>query len=167
MLLKQLEKKDWDLFITLNQESFQKGFEDYFGKTNDIIIPKEDIINSLNAIGSQAFLAYENNEVVGGVCVVIDTNTNMNHLDILFVKAGIESKGIGFKIWKLIENMYPTTKVWYTCTPYFDKRNIHFYVNKCGFHITKYITRYSNNELPDNFIGDNGEGMFEFEKIIK
>ena len=35
----------------------------------------------------------------------------------------------------LIEEQYPETKIWATHTPYFEKRNIHFYVNKCGCHI--------------------------------
>ena len=30
------------------QEAFQKGFEDVFGKTEDIILPEKDIDNSLN-----------------------------------------------------------------------------------------------------------------------
>ena len=34
--------------------------------------------------------------------------------------------------------MYPETKQWKTCTPYFEKRNIHFLVNKCGFQIDQF-----------------------------
>ena len=41
-------------------------------------------------------------------------------------------------MWDEIEKMHPYTKVWETCTPYFEKRNIHFYVNKCGFHIVEF-----------------------------
>lgn len=57
--------------------------------------------------------------------------------------------------------MYPNTKIWKTCTPYFDKRNIHFYVNKRKFHIVKYLL-----EQEEGFNGDAGQGMFEFEKVI-
>ena len=32
-----------------------------------------------------------------------------------------------------IEKKHPNTKVWETVTPYFEKRNIHFYVNLCNF----------------------------------
>ena len=32
------------------QEAFQKGFEDVFGKTEDIILPEKDIDNSLNQL---------------------------------------------------------------------------------------------------------------------
>lgn len=79
--------------------------------------------------------------MVGGAVVVIDKSTQHNHLDLLFVKNGIQSKGIGKKIWFELEEMYPGTKVWETCTPYFDRRNIHFYVNVCGFHITEFSMR--------------------------
>ena len=36
----------------------------------------------------------------------------------------------------------PETEVWETCTPYFEKRNIHFYVNKCGFQIDQFWCEY-------------------------
>lgn len=66
-------------------------------------------------------------------------------------------------IWDEVEKRHPNTKIWETCTPYFDKRNIHFYVNKCGFHIVEYI----RNMNEEGFIGDGGEGMFEFRKYMK
>ena len=39
------------------QEAFQKGFEDVYGKTDDIILPEKDIDRSLNAEGSAAYKA--------------------------------------------------------------------------------------------------------------
>lgn len=163
--LVRLDKEHENLFIEMNQESFQKGFEDYFGKTDKIVIPREDILNSLNAEGSNAYLAIENGEIVGGVCVVINNETNENDLHILFVKNGIQSKGIGFTIWNEIEKMFPNTKIWRTCTPYFDQRNIHFYVNKCKFHIVEFNNSHHPSEnISEDFIGDGGQGMFEFEK---
>jgi catechol 2,3-dioxygenase-like lactoylglutathione lyase family enzyme len=65
-------------------------------------------------------------------------------------------------------NFTPDTKVWETCTPYFEKRNIHFYVNKCGFHIVKFINEKNfEPDMPEDFIGDGGEGIFVFEKTMK
>ncbi len=53
-----------------------------------------------------------------------------------YVKHGVQSKGI----------------VWETGTPYFERRNIHFYVNKCGFHIVEYY----NEKHPDPYMqGDD------------
>ena len=161
MKLIKLENKDIELFININQDAFQKGFETYYGPSKEIIIPRENILGSLNTKGSNAYLAYENDEAVGGVCVVINEETNINELHLLFVKPGIQSKGIGFAIWNEIEKMYPNTKVWKTCTPYFDKRNIHFYVNKCKFHIVEFLL-----EQEEGFNGDAGQGMFEFEKVM-
>ena len=59
----------------------------------------------------------------------------------------------------MIEEKYPETKIWETCTPYFEKRNIHFYVNKCKFHIVEYI-KENNIEV----IGDFYE-IYEMTKI--
>ena len=60
--------------------------------------------------------------------------------------------------------------VWETCTPYFEKRNIHFYVNKCKFHIVEFY----NDFLQDQSITENqkelNEGpdeMFRFVKVCK
>lgn len=54
--------------------------------------------------------------------------------------------------------MYPDVTLWETCTPYFEKRNIHFYENRCGFHIVEFY----NANHPDNN-ADSSE-MFRFEK---
>lgn len=134
-----LEKHDITEFKRLAQESFQKGFEDEFGKSKEVILPDKDIEESLNGKGSFSYKVVKNSEIIAGVIVNINTETNHNHLDILFTKVGIQSKGIGMFIWNEIEKLYPDTKVWETVTPYFEKRNIHFYVNKCGFKIVEFI----------------------------
>ena len=88
-----------------------------------------------------------------------------NHLDLLYVKSGVQGKGIGKSIWYAVEKLYPDTKVLETCTPYFEKRNIHFYVNICGFHITEFFNeKHPMLDTPDDFIGDGNEGMFVFQK---
>ena len=63
------------------------------------------------------------------------------------------SKGIGYAAWQEVERLYPDTKVWETCTPYFETRNIHFYVNKCGFHIVEFF----NSHHPDPHDPETGE----------
>jgi len=85
----------------------------------------EKLEESLNAEGAFSYKIVENNEIIAGVIVNINTETNHNHLDILFTKVGIQSKGIGMFIWNEIEKLYSDTEVWETVTPYFDKRNIH------------------------------------------
>ena len=85
------------------QEAFQKGFEDVYGQTDDIILPEKDIDRSLNAEGSAAYKAVVDGETVGGAVVVIDKKTQHNHLDLLYVKYDTQTKGIGFAIWNTID----------------------------------------------------------------
>ena len=62
--------------------------------------------------------------------------------------------------------MYPEVKVWETVTPYFEKRNIHFYVNRCGFIIDEFY----NSHHPDKHgqrDGDEDDEMFHFVKMIE
>jgi hypothetical protein len=81
----------------------------------------------------------------------------------------VHSKGIGQAAWKAIEQLHPETNVWKTCTPYFEKRNIHFYVNCCGFHIVEFFN--AKHPDPNNPSGSLGEAaddeMFRFEKVMK
>lgn len=146
------------------QESFQYGYESVYGKSKELILPEKDIDNSLNNPKCHAYeMIDDNNEILGGAIVEINDN-NVNHLDFLFVRVGIQSKGIGEAIWKEVDNIYSNTRLWKTCTPYFDKRNIHFYVNKLKFKIVEYFNEKhpDSKMLEDIFEEDNG--MFEFEK---
>ena len=163
-----LKKAELPQFILDVQEAFQKGYEDYFGKCEDIIIPEKDILESYNTKGAKAYVMVDQGQVAGGAIVAIDEKTGINELHILYVKVGHQSKGVGFAIWEQIEKRYPETKIWKTCTPYFDERNIHFYVNKCKFHIVEFTNKYHHpDRYPDSFIGDHGEGMLEFEKVMQ
>jgi hypothetical protein len=53
-----------------------------------------------------------------------------------------------------IEKRYPQTKTWTTETPTILKKNVAFYVNKCGFHVIRV-----NNPKSD-------EAMFLFQKTM-
>ncbi len=168
MILREIKKEELNQFILDTQEAFQKGYEDYFGKCDDIIIPEKDILQSYNAKGSHTFIAEDNGKVVGGAIVVINEETQINDLHILYVKVGVQSKGIGYFIWSEIEKLFPETKIWKTCTPYFDKRNINFYVNKCKFHVVEYFNKHHPDpEKPKDYMGDESDGMFELEKVCK
>lgn len=39
----------------------------------------------------------DDDKIIGGVIITINEN-NHNHLDFLFVKVGVQSKGVGWKI---------------------------------------------------------------------
>lgn len=73
-------------------------------------------------------------------------------------------------VWKAVEKKYPNTKVWETVTPYFEKRNIHFYVNRCGFKIVEFFNPYHKDDNIDNMQENNTIGQdyfFRFEKEMK
>ena len=167
MKLVKLRNENIKEFKQLMIDAFQYGYEAVYGKNEEQILPEKDIDKDLNNKNSFAYEMVEDNQIIGGVIVTIDEKTNHNHLDFLFVRVGIQSKGIGKTIWKEIETLYPNTKVWETCTPYFDKRNIHFYVNKLGFHIVEYF----NEKHPDTNrpldCYEEDDGMFRFEKVMK
>jgi len=148
------------------QEAFQKGAAEEFSDLNVQILPEEDIDQSLNTKGAIALKAMVDGEMLGGAIVAIDEKTQCNHLDFLYVKYGTQSRGIGQAIWKEIEKRYPDTKVWETGTPYFEKRNLHFYVNCCGFHIVEFFNpKHKDPHTPDDVFG--GDYFFRFEKQMR
>ncbi|HEX3037791.1 MAG TPA: GNAT family N-acetyltransferase [Oscillospiraceae bacterium] len=167
-----LRENDIAQFKKDMQSAFQQGAEDGFGVMDEEILPEGHINHSLSSKGAVAYEAIVDGETVGGTILVINSETQHNHLDFLYVKNGVHSRGIGQAIWKAIENLYPETKVWETCTPYFEKRNIHFYVNCCGFHIVEFFNKYNPDPNdPDESVELTGneyfDGMFRFEKVMK
>ena len=170
IILRPVRKDELAEYKSEMQKAFQFGAEAEFGKTDMQILPETDIDRSLSAEGSIAYAAVIGNEIIGGAIVVIDEHTQHNHLDFLFVKVGVQSKGVGQSIWLEIERLHPDTRVWETCTPYFEKRNIHFYINRCGFHAVEFF----NSKHPDPHecgkpdMGNNNDGcLFRFEKVMK
>ncbi len=163
-------------FILANQQSFKFGALEEFGLRDDHIdddgeiISRKTIEDCIDDEQNDTYCIMLDGKMVGGVIVKIDKTTCHNHLEILFVSPSAHSKGIGYGAWQEIERMYPDTKIWETCTPYFDKRNIHFYINKCGFCATEFWCEYKKAppmpDAPDDF--DEGpDEMFKFVKIMK
>ncbi len=134
---------DREQFILDNQRAFKYGAMEEFGERDSHfeedgeIISRKTIENSIDH--GAAYRIRENGRIVGGLVLKINEKTQHNHLELLFVSPDVHSKGFGTAAWKEVESLYPETKVWETCTPYFEKRNIHFYVNKCGFHIVEFF----------------------------
>lgn len=173
-----LTADDREQFILDNQEAFKYGATTEFGMRDDHfeedgeIISRATIEQSIDAPNSEAYRIVFDGRKVGGVVLKIDKETNRNDLDILFVSPHEHSKGIGYGAWLAIEALHPETVVWETCTPYFEKRNIHFYVNKCGFQIDQFWCKYfvPDYEMPDDEERDPDEGpdeMFRFIKVMK
>lgn len=129
-------------------DAFKHGAQFEFGKRDDHvdddgeIISRQTIEHGIDEPGNEAYRMMLGDRKVGGAILKLNQETRHNHLEIFFVSPGEHSKGIGLAAWRAIEALYPETKVWETCTPYFEKRNIHFYVNKCGFHIVEFFNEH-------------------------
>ncbi|MGN0595527.1 MAG: GNAT family N-acetyltransferase [Hominimerdicola sp.] len=163
--LKPLQQSERDDFIVRNQKAFKKAAVEKFGPMDREVISRNDIEKSLNAKNAQSFQIVYDEAVVGGVVVQIDSLTHHNALDLLFIDLDSHSKGIGTAVWKIIEEKYPDTISWETHTPYFETRNIHFYVNKCGFHIVEFYN--PKHKDPHSTDTPGGELFFRFEKKMK
>lgn len=168
-----LNENDREQFILDNQEAFNYGALEEFGRRDDHfeedeqIISRETIERSVN--GGEAYRIMQDGQPVGGVVIKVDGECG--DLDLLFVSPKAHSKGIGYAAWCAVEQLHPEVTVWETVTPYFEKRNIYFYVNRCGFHIVEFY----NSHHPDQNDPDMAEqideqfpdGMFKFEKRMK
>lgn len=164
--LELLRKEDEDQFVKNTQIAFQKSFTEKFGESDEMVLPEKDIKQSLDNDNSVAYLILNNGVWVGGIILSINRNSLHNSLDLFFINPGTHGKGIGTNAWILIEKMYPETKVWETNTPYFEKRNIHFYVNKCGFKIVEFFNPHHQDPNMPNSSADGLDYSFRFEKIM-
>ena len=79
MELVRLRKEDVKEFKQLMIDAFQCGYESVYGKSEEQILPENDIDNDLNNKNSYAYEMIENNQIVGGVVVTINKETNYNH----------------------------------------------------------------------------------------
>ena len=173
-----LTDDDREQFILDNQWSFKYGALEEFGKRDDHIdddgeiISRKTIERCIDDPQSETYRIMLEGRKVGGVILKINNETHHNELEILFVSPEEHTKGIGYGAWLAVESLHPETEVWETCTPYFEKRNIHFYVNKCGFKIDEFWSEYfaPTHPMPDDEDHDPNEGpdeMFHFVKVMK
>ena len=177
--LAPLTKDDREQFILDNQWAFKYGAMAEFGERDDHlddsgeIISRRTIENCIDDPQNEAYRIVLNGRYVGGVVLKIDNETCHNHLELLFIVPEEHGKGVGYGAWCEVEKLHPETKIWETCTPYFEKRNIHFYVNKCGFHITEFWCEHFEpthemQDADDERNPDEGpDEMFKFIKVMK
>ena len=165
-----LTPADREQFITDNQEAFLYGATQEFGmrdnhfEEDDQIISRETIEQSIDRKNAVAYRIMLGNEKVGGVVIRIEGNEG--ELELLFVSPKAHGKGIGYRAWCEIERLHPEVKVWETVTPYFEKRNIHFYVNRCGFHIVEFFNIHHLDPNDRDMMEDDSDGMFRFQKVM-
>lgn len=160
-----LEASDREQFIRDNQDAFNYGALEEFGQRDDRFEEDGEIISydtvSRAIDNGTAYRIMQDGKPVGGV--VVRTEYDHGELELLFVSPAVHNKGIGYAAWQRIEDMHPEVTVWETVTPYFEKRNIHFYINRCGFQIVEFFN--SHHIDPNDEDGEMSE-MFRFEKIL-
>lgn len=173
--LTPLTEDDREQFILDNQWSFKHGALYEFGERDNHIDADGEIISRktiemcMDMEGAETYRIVVDGKRVGGVILHTNKETGINELDTLFIAPEEHSKGIGYGTWLTIEALHPETKIWKTCTPYFDKRNIHFYVNKCGFQIDEFWCEYfkPTYDIPDDARDEGPDEMFHFIKVMK
>ncbi|MFA4861308.1 GNAT family N-acetyltransferase [Methanoregula sp.] len=142
-------KKMMEISFATTMEDLPKNSD---ANNHDCDLPSIDGI--LERPEETPLLFYQEGKMVGGAVLIVNADNN-NILTLLFVDPACFDKGIGYQAWLEIEKRYPQTKTWTTETPTFLKKNVTFYVNKCGFHIIS---------VKDP---KNDESMFLFQKIMK
>lgn len=171
--LSKVSESDIPVFIADIQKAFQIAYEQECGKSAEPVISEQDIMSSFSNVNSVPYFAYINNNIAGGCVVVVNPETKTGSLDLLYTKVGNQNLGIGTKIWSKIEETYPEIHTWETFTPYFDKRNIHFYINKLGFHIVEFYNQ--SHRMPSEYSrqtscdmpAEMDDGFFRFVKHLK
>ena len=168
-----LTDDDREQFIKDNQRAFKYGAVEEFGmrddhfEEDDQIISRETIETSIDE--GDAYRIVADGKKAGGVIVSIEGNRG--DLEILFTLPEVHSKGIGYAAWCEVEKLYPDVVVWETVTPYFETRNIHFYVNRCGFHIVEFYNSHhpdpNDPDMAEEMDDQFPDGMFRFEKRMK
>lgn len=178
-----LMKDDIEQFITDTQEAFFYGATQEFGLRDDHfeedgqIISRKTIEETLVMKNAEAWRIEYNGIKAGGLVLVLDWARRQGELALLFVSPALHNKGIGYAAWKAVEAKYPEILVWETCTPYFEIRNIHFYVNRCGFHIVEFFNGLhpdsDGSKADEAFPCDDAnnkdqfDGMFRFVKDLR
>ena len=172
VILIPLSAGDREQFILDNQEAFNYGALEEFGLRDNHFEEDGQIISCKTIEQSidegEAYRIVQDGMNVGGV--IINVTGNKGNLDILFVSPNVHSKCIGYAAWCEVEKLHPEVKVWETVTPYFEKRNIHFYVNRCGFHIIEFYNSHhpdpNDPDIAEHVDEQFPDGMFRFEKRL-
>ena len=169
--LKKIKSQEIEFFQQKMTESFQSGVMERFGDLSAAPIPpEEDLFRCSQNKNCDLWAIMLDGVPAGAAVIERNAVTGRYALDLLFVFKEFINKRIGFNAWQLIESTYQEAKIWEIHTPYFERRNIHFYVNKCGFKIVEFFNeshREVEHDLTEEFKDINTSGFFRFEKEMK
>lgn len=133
--LRPLDEGNLDDFAKEMQDAFQLAVEEGLENDDSPILPRKDIDAAIVRPDACALEAVVGDERVGGAVLFLDKEDHEHECALLYVKKGVHNRGVGTLLWEAIERSYPDAVAWRLCTPYFETRNIYFYLRKCGFHI--------------------------------
>lgn len=140
LTFRRLAAVDRPDFMRRLQESFTLGAAETFGSDgSEPVISTAEIQESIDRPGADSWDIRVAGEPVGGAIVSTGEDGRHGSLDLLFVDPTAQGRGLGGFIWSAIEALYPDVELWKTITPYSDKRNVHFYINKCGFQAVEFF----------------------------
>ncbi|MBE6363696.1 MAG: N-acetyltransferase [Lentisphaerae bacterium] len=151
------------------KSAFEQGVIDRFGVLTAAPIPPENEIDeALKDPAFDVFIIMADNIPAGSTIIKCENNKKYS-LELLFIFKAFLNKKIGSAAWQVIEANYPDAQMWETHTPYFERRNIHFYLHKCCFKIVEFFSEHHREEhdLTDEFKDVNSSGFFRFEKIMQ
>jgi hypothetical protein len=164
--LDELQEGDRAAWIDRLRAAFAAGVRDAGLQPGDEEIPGvEDTREVLEEPGTEALQVMLDGDVIGGAAVTAEREGRRG-LELFFIDAGRHGGGIGVAAWRAIEARYPDTATWETETPYFEQRNIHFYVNRCGFHIVEFFHPGHRPERGGAADHPGPDRMFRFEKAM-
>lgn len=169
--LEPVREEELPAFAKALQAAFAVAVAERFG-CRAPMPPDEDVWRSFHAEGAEIRNILADGQRVGGAVLIINPQTRRNSLDLFFIAPENHGRGLGRAAWEAIERSHPETEVWVTATPYFEQRNIHFYVNICGFHIVEFFNPHHPDLLhpPVDSSGESLPGLdayFLFEKDMR
>ena len=166
--LSPVKPNEIDEFKHRMQTSFTEAAREAFPDFPEVIPPERDIIESLAADGAEALQVLHDGSPVGGA--IVSGGSEEKFLEFIFIDPEFQDRHLGLSAWQAIEARYPEAQAWGLVTPYHERRNIHFYVNKCGFQIVEYFNdRHPDPNYPQEESGDYpgaDGGLFRFRKVV-
>ncbi|MDO4813672.1 MAG: GNAT family N-acetyltransferase [Gemella sp.] len=155
--LEILKKEEIDLFKIEEERAFDvhsKYFEE--GLTEQENEKKQYDPSELFDHPKVTILSIKNeNEFIGGV-MLEEKEEDIYDIGIFFIKVEYQGEGIGQQALNMVERYFSNAKKFTLITPSQVLLNTVFYVNKCGYKISRVI----------NFDRDKNTADFIFEKII-
>ncbi|GAA3024760.1 GNAT family N-acetyltransferase [Microbacterium dextranolyticum] len=162
--LAELDPTERSQWLARMEDAFTAGLHDAGIAPGEEPIPTAaEMEPELRSPDVSTFQIVCDDEIVGGAMIGAN-HAGRRRLELFFIDAGRHGGGIGARAWAAIEARYPDTDVWETDTPYFDQRNVHFYINRCGFQAVEFFHPGHQREEEGDGDHQGPDRSFRFEK---